>query len=552
MADLPKDTPVESGEIPIMAEGTSPQTNDIDNATAVDESTSGQSDTNQGKGISVGAKADISQPSHEHEHEHDQTEPGGDGEATNDTSHDVPEGIPASDGDKAGGATDAGSQPGAESEPKKKKKRSKNKKQGAAARKGVTGFEEFYADAPITPAEAALEKNEIYAESRPFSERIEQCIQRYRASRRMDSERTMLFNKYLWLGGIDASPRQFTGFAEDREALAEADAEEIRQMTATDFVGGGGGRFYNPAEPDNWVVDFDGIARGFLSRVVPSIYMYDEEANKLAAKLVKNFLNYVAMHDVCPKYKDNIELARILCDYAPSDLRYAHELLLEMPGNFNTLCKELFCDGEIYKVQGELKGELYDKVVVFRVAVLTSAQEWIQKRLMRSNNPTATRIISTYEETYKVHAIRIPHPSGYKIVAEELEAAGHKGKGKPCGLLQLKRAIIGHGYNNVLRPDQFNTQNWGYQEFLLEEELLKKMKKGMKIKAVICELNIGLRFIKEVKDIRVSWDVFLPQMLMEGWKDPVPNERPPPSVSHPDAEDKAMAAEFAVDDPKSS
>lgn len=80
----------------------------------------------------------------------------------------------------------------------------------------------------------------------------------------MDSERLMLFNKYLWLGGIDSSPRQFTGFAEDREALAEADADEIRQMTATDFIGGSGTRFYDPLEPEHWFVDFEGIVKCFL------------------------------------------------------------------------------------------------------------------------------------------------------------------------------------------------------------------------------------------------------------------------------------------------
>lgn len=80
----------------------------------------------------------------------------------------------------------------------------------------------------------------------------------------MDPERTMLFNKYLWLGGIDASQRQFTGFANDAEAIAEANAEEIRQLTATDFVGGSGSRFFDPANEKNWEIDFYGIVKGFL------------------------------------------------------------------------------------------------------------------------------------------------------------------------------------------------------------------------------------------------------------------------------------------------
>lgn len=95
--------------------------------------------------------------------------------------------------------------------------------------------------------------------------RIEECIQRYRARRKMDPERNNLFDKYLFLGGLDPSPRQFTGA--DPEELAGANAAEIRQATATDCIyrgGGGGSKFYDPTRPDGWVVDFEGVVKGFL------------------------------------------------------------------------------------------------------------------------------------------------------------------------------------------------------------------------------------------------------------------------------------------------
>lgn len=143
MADLPKDSPVESGERPIMAKDASPHTNDIVNAPVVDESSSGQSDTN--KGMADGVDADDSQPNHEAEDEieHDHTEAGGDGKATSDDAHDSSSNIPASQDGKAGDAgdaVDAEIQAGVD-KPKKKKKKKPAKKQGAVARKGVTGFE---------------------------------------------------------------------------------------------------------------------------------------------------------------------------------------------------------------------------------------------------------------------------------------------------------------------------------------------------------------------------------------------------------------------------
>jgi hypothetical protein len=97
----------------------------------------------------------------------------------------------------------------------------------------------------------------------PFR-RIEECIQRYRAKRRFDSPRAFLFDKYLLLGGIDSSQRQFQGMGLDEAKTATA--EEIRAMTARDVIhhGYAGSKFYDPDDTEHWVVDFEGIVKGFL------------------------------------------------------------------------------------------------------------------------------------------------------------------------------------------------------------------------------------------------------------------------------------------------
>ncbi|KAI8964447.1 Argonaute siRNA chaperone complex subunit Arb1-domain-containing protein [Daldinia sp. FL1419] len=503
-------------------------TNDTNMATFPSEPTSGQSDAHIDKGTITGADIAKSSPSSEC------SEPSGGREASNGTSITQSD-VDSANVEKPSDAIDGGVQIGIE--PVEKKKKKKSKKKGASARKNVTGFEEFYADAPMTPAEAAKEKKEIYSALRPFPERIEECIQRYRASRRMGSERTMLFNKYLWLGGIDSSPRQFTGFAEDHEALAEADAEGIRQMTAIDFVGGSGIRFYDPLGSEDWFVDFEGIVKSFLSRVVPTIYMYDEAANIQAAGLIKNFLNYVLMHDVCPEYTFDIMAARRICDAAPIELRMMHELVRSLPGTFNTTAHSLFCDRQIEKHD---MPENYDKLFAFRVTVLSSAlDQKIKKRLIDSD-PTTIRVVNTKEETYEVVDKIMPRQRDIMMVETQLKEAGHSGKGKPAGILIVKPSIIEFGFNNLPRLDQVDLSSAEPEDYLLEDDLLDKFDKGMKIKAIVCELNIGVRFIKAVKDLRVSFDLFLPQILMENWKTPAPNTRPPPSASNPNAEEKIM------------
>ena len=74
-----------------------------------------------------------------------------------------------------------------------------------------------------------------------------------------------LFNKYLFLGGIDTAQRQFGGVSGDKEAIEGASAEEIRQMTSIDAVGGRGSRFFDGSMDSNdWEVNFEAVVKGFL------------------------------------------------------------------------------------------------------------------------------------------------------------------------------------------------------------------------------------------------------------------------------------------------
>ena len=182
-----------------------------------------------------------------------------------------------------------------DAEPKKKKKKSKKSK---SLKKKATGFEgeldaflhthrkpmalfiisrfidmvsllEYFCDPPITPAEFQEERNSIYPPSRPFVDRIEECIQRYRARRRFDSDKEQLFSRYLFLGGIDTSVRQFQGTASlTKRDLDGLDKDDIREISANDFVGRKSGlhgaRYYNDDDPEHWEVDFTGVAAGFL------------------------------------------------------------------------------------------------------------------------------------------------------------------------------------------------------------------------------------------------------------------------------------------------
>ncbi|KAK5628434.1 hypothetical protein RRF57_004149 [Xylaria bambusicola] len=429
---------------------------------------------------------------------------------------------------------------GASTQPKATKK--KKSKKIPKSRKNITGFEEYYADAPMTPLQAA-EKKKLY------DPRIEECIQRFRARRRLDSQRVVMFNKYLFLGGIDTSPRQFTGMALDREAMAEADNEQIRTMTAVDFVGGRGNRFYDPSRSEDWEVDFEAVVKGYLSRTIPDWCMYDRIIIQTAADVVKNFLNYVLMHDVCPEYTANIVAARHVCDIAPIELRYIHELTFELPGLFNCAARSLFCEGQINHLNREENSEAF---IQFKLTTLvwslSDNAKLVKQKILDTADPTTIKVIATTNKTYQILEIARPLQKDKKMVEKKLAGTEANSKVKAAGIISVAPAIIAHGWGNMPRPEEVDFNNAEAEEFFLEDELLAKFEIGMKIAMTVCELNIGLRFIKEVHDLRVSFDTFLPQYLMANWKEPVPNTRPPPSIHDPNVEEKAMGAEMHVDE----
>lgn len=96
-----------------------------------------------------------------------------------------------------------------------------------------------------------------------MNRRIETCIQRYRARRKLDEHRSNVFTKYLMLGGVEATAKAFTGGL-DKEILENSTAAEIAAIQATDYVRTGtkSSKYYDGS--DDWVVDFEGVAKGFL------------------------------------------------------------------------------------------------------------------------------------------------------------------------------------------------------------------------------------------------------------------------------------------------
>ncbi|KAL2261329.1 hypothetical protein VTK26DRAFT_4377 [Humicola hyalothermophila] len=419
-------------------------------------------------------------------------------------------------------------------EVKKKKKRSKPKKK-------PTGFEEYFCEGPMTPAEYQEEKTVLYPPHRSFVDRIEECIQRYRARRRLDNRRELMFSKYLMLGGIDATVRQFQGTKNiGDEVLAEASKATIREITADDVIQRGGtqdGRFYNPNYPEHWDVDFTGVVSGFLSQHLRGLPM---DEYWMGIEVVHNFLNYVDHHEVCPEYADDLKAAQQVCMQAVKEMPAIEALFDMVPGDFNTALRFLYCrndenDSWEFDNYNQMP-EIDRREAQARRAVSVSI--WYGRSHCKIWSEWA--VTGTIERDFEILETKLPDTvalAKYKAVNQHLSNCPDI---EPCGTMIVRPVVTKDGWENTMGA-MIPPHEVVESSFILEESILKLLTVGMKLRLTVCTINHGeFKFIKHFKDIRPSFYVFLPQELMLKYKEPVLNERPGPSI-HDDANDEGDA-----------
>ncbi|KAE8442563.1 hypothetical protein EG329_003050 [Mollisiaceae sp. DMI_Dod_QoI] len=421
--------------------------------------------------------------------------------------------------------------------PKKKKKK---KSSGINRRAGATGFEEFYADAPITPEEHE-EETDLYDVSLPFESRIQTCIQRYRARRNLDSDRSNILTKYFMLGGVESGTKAFTGGL-DQETIESSTAAEIAALQASDYIrtGSGNAKYYDGS--DNWVVDFEGVAKGFL---------------QLYTMVIRNFLNYVLQHRVCEEYTKDVMAARKVCDLAEKELWAIRQLQLKLPGSFNVAASTLY--GGRYKdvhmgnaawavddpnyqdyVAADQGFEVPEAERIFKTAIAFAGNDAMFLKVMEED----VEIVKTSTECCEVVGIERPD---LKTVGEYSSVKNYRGEPgfiKALGVLKVK-----HWKGPGLMPEDFTddegdttiTEKEGaIESFWLEDDILQLCYVGLKMELDVHELNIGVKFFDCVRGLYCSFHTILPNEKMIYWKEPVPNTRPPPTEDDPEIEERAM------------
>ncbi|KAK4199206.1 Argonaute complex, subunit Arb1 [Triangularia verruculosa] len=431
-------------------------------------------------------------------------------------------------------------------ETKKKKKKSKASK--------PTGFEEYYCEPLLTPTEAWDEKSMIYSPERPFVERIEEAIQRYRARRRLDSVRNQVFSQYLMLGGIDATARQFQSADKlPDDLLRESTKGQLRDMISDDVIqrgGGGGGRFYDPGAPEHWDVDFTGVVAGFMSHKIIDISGGDMEMVWIASNTIQNFLKYLLLHDVCPEYADDINSAIELCDKGFEEIGLVSNALRLVPGLFNRSVAANYCEEEnSYAMSLLMDHKELDRGHAFNIVALIATIVLPTLGSYNAANIKALEVTNPIERTFEITSITPPTEEMRQkvaLVSEHLRKSNPSlAPIQPCGVMAGRPVIVQDGWDitDKLTDEEVKEES----SFILEERILEQLRVGMKLTMGVSACNVpgggAFKVIRYVKDIKPTYYTFLPQELMRAWKEPVPNERPAPSVH-----DRHELLELAGDD----
>ncbi|KAK0120671.1 hypothetical protein ONS96_010872 [Cadophora gregata f. sp. sojae] len=414
-------------------------------------------------------------------------------------------------------------------------KKKKKKSSGKNRRANPTGFEEFYADPPTTPDEHE-EECDLYDECRPFADRMETCIQRYRARRKLDEVRSNILTKYFMLGGIDSSTKAFTGPL-DKETVENSTAAEIAAIQASDHlrVDSQNAKFYDGS--DNWVVDFEGVVKGFFSHRVPRMFPLDTENDiKTIANVIRNFLNYILQHAVCPEYTKEVMAARLICDLAEKELWYIKQLALDLPGDFNASASTLYGgrfqaisldnatwlgDGETFGVNPGLSTLQAERI--FKTGIAFAGTDELFVETMKAD----VHIVKTEAKCFEVCGVERASLQSIEEYATIKDHEGKPGFMKALGVIMFK-PWEGPGYDEEDLSEAeaeaakvaFEKSRETIESFWLEDELLQYCFVGMKMEVVVRELNIGVKFFDEIKGLYCSFHTVLSNEKMVGWKEP--------------------------------
>lgn len=252
-----------------------------------------------------------------------------------------------------------------------------------------------------------------------------------------------------------------------------------------------------------------------------------EELVSMATGTIRNFLNYILYHDVCPEYHDNIMAAREVCDIAKVELWKSQQACTWAPGDFNVACSTLFggyyygCytgDKEWSDDMGlGMPEDTARKVAKFGIVGSGTLEQASLFRLLADSNQLKSTCLDL--NGLEVTSVSAPDPDVrdfYHSYASDLQPLG-KIRARPW---QNPKYVDYDDEDGLVNNTQYDSAKATEYEFFLEESILKHCFVGMKLEASVWEINCGIYYIDNVLAALCSFYTVLPNESMIGWKKP--------------------------------
>ena len=418
-------------------------------------------------------------------------------------------------------------QDGESAEPEKEKQKKKKKKGTKSANSHnkppkvkPTGFEDYYVDPPIAPAEH-LEEQSLYSPEKTFADRFLLAVARYTSRRKFNDFRLKIFDKYLAYGGLSTGIKQFQGRVE----------EKTSDMTATDIAIEKSKYHVEDETMDVSVVDFDAVVRGFLSSYLHSVQeILQAEDVKISTDVIRNFLNYLLYHDVCPEYADQVYDAKKSCDSADHQLSICSKLASDLPGTFNQACSLIFGgffqdtyiedeeQAKSFKLDPSMPREEAVKIFLAGLAA-HGTQEMIEAYNTQVEDETISIINkqSVYLEVVSIHT-----PSAEVL---ELYSLASQISIRPTGIVKFQTWRHPHGPWPEMTPTELRAHKVASYErhqhqLCLDVDLLPLMLVGTKICCTCYETSFGLRYFDSIIGVLSPMFTWLNNEAVMDWIKP--------------------------------
>lgn len=401
-----------------------------------------------------------------------------------------------------------------------------------------SGFEEYATDGPITPAQYNVERKLFDPEER-FTTRIEYAATRFLGRKKMHQANAKIFNKFMFFGGFAAN-NMFTGGINKKE-LGEYDEDQILQMTAkmgvTECVTDGLDEDSDAA--GSWVVDFEGMAKAFLSSEFFQHFEWtNEEVVRETTNVIRKFYDYLLYHDACPEYEDDIRNARDVCDLANQEIPKLARFDAELPGGFNTAASTLYggyyaeirpCDSSAdWVVQGDAIGlSDQDAWTILSAGILGHGTDEQVEEIHQAHKERRLPKVTT-EEDVGLEVVRIESISAdAKLIYEDDRISGTFIK--PTGKLHCKRWLHPGAAPRdlptaVVAEEKRRAKDKKY-EFVVESHILENCEIGMKMEANVSQLDNGFMWLDVVTNVYPTFFNWTLNERMRGWKEPGPPKK---------------------------